>query len=170
MIAVGLALCAVADPAVAAPKAKPIPGQVQRMLACRGVADTALRLACFDREVAIVQERIASKDLVMIDRAQASVARRSLFGFGSAGIGNLFGDDDDDEIKEIAGVVASSRRNPEGTWTIKLVDGSTWTQTDDAEVALAPAAGHKVVVRRGALGSYKLSVNGQPGVKVKRIG
>lgn len=169
MMAVGVALCAVADPGLAAPAAKPISGQIQRVLACRGIADTALRLACFDREIAIVQANIASRDLVVIDRAQAKVARRSLFGFGGAGIGNLFGDGDDDEIKEIAGVVASSRRNAEGTWMIRLADGSTWTQTDGAELAFAPAKGHKVVVRRGALGSYKLSVNGQPGIKVRRI-
>lgn len=170
MMAVGLALCTVANSAAAAPAAKPIPGQVARLLACRGVADTALRLACFDREVATVQANIASKELVMIDRAQVKVARRSLFGFGGADIGSLFGDGDSDAIKEVTGVVASSRRNAEGSWTIKLADGSTWSQTDDADVALRPAAGHKVVVRRGALGSYKLSVNGQPGIKVKRIG
>jgi len=171
ILAVGLALCAVAGPAQAvAPAAKPIPGQIQRVMACRGITDSALRLECFDREVALVQSKIASKDLVVIDRAQAKVAKRSLFGFGGGGIGNLFGDDEADEIKEIVGVVASARRNAEGTWTIKLADGSTWTQTDDAEVALSPKAGAKVVVRRGALGSYKLSVAGQPGIKVRRIG
>lgn len=171
MMTLGLALCTVpemASAAPAAPAAQPIPGQIQRVLGCRLISDAALRLACFDREVAVTQANIASKDLVVIDRAQAKVARRSLFGFGGGGIGNLFGDND--EIKEIAGVVASARRNAEGTWTIKLADGSTWTQSDDAEVAFKPVAGHKVVVRRGALGSYKLSVNGQPGVKVRRIG
>jgi hypothetical protein len=35
---------------------------------------------------------------------------------------------------------------------------------------MRPARGQKVVVRRGVLGSFRLSVNGQPGVKVKRIG
>ena len=170
MMAAGLALGLLAEPALAAPAAKPIPGQIQQMLACRAVADSALRLACFDREIALVQTKIASKELVVVDRAQAKVARRSLFGFGGGGIGNLFGDSDKDEIKEIAGVVASARRNGEGTWTIKLADGSTWMQTDDAEVALMPRPGGKVVVRRGALGSYKLSVDGQPGVKVRRIG
>lgn len=170
MMAVGLALYTVAEPGLAAPAAQPVPGQIQRVLGCRLLSDTALRLACFDREVAVTQANIASRDLVVIDRTQAKVARRSLFGFGGGGIGNLFGDGDGDEIKEIAGVVASSRRNAEGTWTIKLADGSTWTQSDDAEIAFAPVKGHKVVVRRGALGNYKLSVNGQPGIKVRRIG
>lgn len=172
IMGLGLALCLVSQPATAAPPAKPVPDQIQRLLACRGIADVAQRLACFDREVAVVQTNLASKDLVVIDRVQAKDARRSLFGFGSLGIGKLFGDGDgeDNEIKEIAGVVTSIRRNVEGSWTIKLADGSIWTQTDGSEIAFAPVAGQKVVVKRGALGSYKLSVNGQPGVKVRRIG
>lgn len=170
IIVSGLAICAFARPALAAEPAKAIPGQIQRLIACRGVADGAARLACFDREIALTQSNIASKDLVVIDRAQAKVARRSMFGFGGVNIGNLFGDSDGDEIKEVAGVVDSARRSSDGTWTIKLADGSTWMQTAYEEVAFSPRKGQKVVVRRGALGNYKLSVNGQPGVKVRRIG
>ena len=169
-IALGLALYAVAVPAMAAPRAEPVAGQIQRVIACRQIADTAPRLACFDREVAVAQANILSKDLVVIDRVQAKTARRALFGFGGGGIGNLFGNSDGDEIKEVLGVVASSRRNAEGTYTINLADGSTWMQSDDAEVAFKPVAGQKVVVRRGAFGTYRLSVNGQPAVKVRRIG
>ncbi len=170
-IAIGSALFLVTAPgAAAAPATEPSPGQLGRLMACQAMVDTVRRLECFDREMALVQAKIASKDLVVIDRSQAKAARRTLFGFGGAGIGNLFGDRADDEIKEIAGVVSAARRNAEGTWTIRLGDGSTWTQTDDAEVALRPAPGTKVVVRRGALGNYKLSVDGQPGVKVRRIG
>ena len=35
--------------------------------------------------------------------------------------------------------------------------------------AVAPKSGDKVVVKKGALGSYIMSVARQPGVKVKRI-
>ncbi len=169
-IAAGLTLLAVAGLASPATAAEPVAGQIQRVLACRQIADSVLRLACFDREVAVAQANIASKDLVVIDRVQAKAARRTLFGFGGGGIGNLFGDGDKDEIKEVLGVVGSARRNGEGTYTIKLADGSTWMQSDDAEIAFKPITGQKVVIRRGALGTYRLSVNGQPAVKVRRIG
>ena len=51
----------------------------------------------------------------------------------------------------------------------RLADGSRWTQMDGKVLALSPRNGEKVVVKKGALGAYFLSVERQPGVKVKRI-
>ena len=58
---------------------------------------------------------------------------------------------------------------PEGGWVIKLADGSVWSQTDDWP-GLDARPGKKVVVKRGTLGSFWLSIAGQNGIKVKRIG
>ena len=112
---------------------------------------------------------MAKRDVVVIDRQRVTAARRSLFGFSVPSFGGLFGGDEN-EVKEIQSTVAAVARNPEGGWTIKLADGSTWTQTDDTPIGLRPERGQKIVVRRGSLGSFRLSVNGQPGFKVKRIG
>lgn len=152
------------------PASAALPVQIERLVACRRIGETAARLACFDREVAAVQTQIAAKDLMVVDRAQAKVARRSLFGFASDGISSLFGGGGDDEVKQIDGVIAEAHRNSEGGWTVRLKDGSSWTQTEGVEIVLRPVPGQKVVVRRAALGSFKLSVNGQPAVRVKRIG
>ena len=43
-------------------------------------------------------------------------------------------------------------------------------QQDDAPLGLGPEKGDKIIVRRGSLGAFYLSVNGQPGIRVKRIG
>lgn len=162
---------AVAGPAVAAaPDDKGTPRQITSLLACRALSDPAQRLACFDREASGVAQAIAIKDLVVIDRERVREARKGLFGFSVPSFGGLFAGDDDDDVKQLAGVVMTASRNPEGGWTVRLVDGSVWTQTDDATIALAPRRGSKVSVRRGTLGSFKLSINGQPGVRVKRIG
>ncbi len=144
------------------------PAQVQRLLACRAVADSPQRLACFDRETAGIDQAIARKDLVLVDRERASAARRSLFGFSLPSFVGLLGGDED-SVKQIESTVASARRNVEGGWTVKLADGSTWSQTDDTPLALAPRQGDKVLVRRRALGNFTLAVNKQPGVKVRRI-
>jgi len=167
------AVCLLLPTAVAAAPRKPAttdtPAQIQRLLGCRALADAAQRLACFDRETSALGQAVARKDLVVIDRERATAARRSLFGFSVPSFGGLFGGDEN-EVKEIQSTVAAVARNPEGGWTIKLADGSTWTQTDDTPIALRPERGQKIVVRRGTLGSFRLSINGQPGVKVKRIG
>lgn len=170
-LAVGLATCVIAAATAARTPIKTgTPPQVERLLACQALTDAAQRLACFDREVAGVRTAIGTKELVVIDKTRVREARRDLFGFSVPSFGGLFGNDPEDEIKQIDGVVKSVRRNPEGGWTIRLVDGSEWTQMDDSLIAIAPKSGTKVIVRRGTLGSFKLSVDGQPGVRVKRIG
>ena len=145
------------------------PQSVQQLIACRSITDSAQRLACYDRQAALVSQAIASKELVVIDKARATAAKRSLFGFSIPDFGGLFGGADD-EVKEIASTITRVDHNPEGGWLVWLADGSTWTQTDDAPLGLPPERGNKVVVHRGTLGSFFLRVNGQPGIRVKRIG
>jgi hypothetical protein len=150
------------------PIATGTPANVQRLLGCRSIQDNAQRLACFDRETAAVDQAIARKDLVLIDRARATAAKRSLFGFSIPDFGGLFGGGD--EVKEIASTVAAFSHRGYLGWTIRLADGSEWTQTDDAQLGLPPARGQKVVVHRGSFGAFFLRLNGQPGFKVKRVG
>lgn len=166
-------LVALAAPSTAQPAAKAgtgTPKQIASLLACRPLSDAAERLACFDREMAGFATAITGNNLVVIDRERVREAKKGLFGFSVPSFGGLFGGGGEDEVNQLDGVVASASRNPEGGWTIRLVDGSAWTQTDDAPLALGPKKGNKIVVRRGTLGSFRLSVNGQPGVKVKRVG
>lgn len=146
------------------------PAQVQKILGCRSIEDQAQRLACFDREAAAVQQAISAKDLVFIDRQKATATKRELFGFSLPDFGGLFGDDDEDPIKQIESTVATAGRNADGGWIIRLADKSLWTQTDDTVLGLMPKPGQKVVVRRAALGNFRMSIEGQPGLKVKRIG
>lgn len=145
------------------------PAPIGRLLACRALTAAAERLACFDRETGAVADALVRRDLVAVDRDKVRSTRRSLFGFSLPKLG-LFGDDDEaDEIKQIDGVIAGVGRNRDGGFTFRLADGARWSQADGKPIALEPRAGDKVVVRRGVLGSYTLSVAGQPGVKVQRV-
>jgi len=169
LITAALAIAVGGSAAARKPVSSATPANMQRLLACRAIQDGAQRLACFDRETAAVDQAIAKRDLVMIDKARATQAKRSLFGFSIPDFGGLFGDGDD-QVKEISSTVVSASRNGYLGWTIKLADGSTWIQTDDAELGLPPEKGDKVVVRRSTLGAFFLRVGNQPGIKVKRIG
>lgn len=171
MACVAAALAAaLSGPAIAKKKVQTgTPAQVQRFLSCRAIGDQAQRLACFDREAAAVEQAVVAKDLVFIDREKATATKRELFGFALPDFGGLFGDDDEDPIKQIDSTVATAGRNADGGWIIRLADKSLWTQTDDTVLGLMPKPGHKVVVRRAALGNFRMSIEGQPGLKVKRI-
>ena len=145
------------------------PAAVQQLLNCRTITDAAQRLACYDRQTNLISGAIASRELVVIDKARANVAKRSLFGFSVPNFGGLFGSGSDD-IKQIESTVAGVSNNADGGWTVKLADGSTWTQVDDAPLGLPPRRGDKVVVTRGLMGSFYLVLGKQPGFKTKRIG
>ncbi len=146
-----------------------VPASVQQLLNCRAIADSAQRLACFDRQTNVISSAIASRDLVVIDKVRATAAKRSLFGFSVPNFGGLFGSGSDD-IKQIESTVAGVSHNPDGGWVLKLADGSIWSQVDDAPLGLPPRRGDKVIVKRGSLGSFYLELAKQPGFKTKRIG
>ena len=145
------------------------PPQVNALLACRSVTDSAERLACYDKAAAGISEAVAKKDIVVYDREAVRKTKRGLFGFSLPNLG-IFGDDSDEvEVKQIDGEIVSTARNADGGYIFRLADGSRWSQMDGKPIALPPEHGDKVVVRKGMLGSYILSVAKQPGVKVKRI-
>lgn len=171
MLAAAL-LTAGAPAAAAAPRPAPTtgtPASVQQLLDCRKVADAGQRLACYDRQTNIISGAIATRELVVIDKARANVAKRSLFGFSVPNFGGLFGSGSDD-IKQIESTVVGVSNNADGGWTLKLADGSTWTQVDDSPLGLPPRRGDKVIVKRGLMGSFYLELGKQPGFKTRRIG
>lgn len=144
----------------------PPPAVVQSLLECRAMTDSAARLACYDRTATGVADAIAAKELVLIDKAKAEEVKRELFGYSAPNFAGLLGGG---EVQQIDGVVKSAFENGDGGWTVKLEDGSTWTQNDGTPIALPPAKGDKVTIKRGTLNSYFLRIGGQPGVKARRI-
>ncbi len=56
----------------------------------------------------------------------------------------------------------------EGKWTFTLADGSIWRQIDSEPVRFRNREGQAVRVRRAALGSFLLTVDGSRAVRVRR--
>lgn len=170
----GLFAGGIATMLAAGATAKPIPpsappAAVQSLLACRSITDSGQRLACYDKATQGFADAVGKREVVVIDKARANEARRSLFGFSIPNFGALLGGGGD-EISQIQSTVEGAFENGDGGWTIKLADGSTWAQTDGTPVALPPRRGDKVVVKRGALGAYFVKLGSQPGFKAKRVG
>jgi hypothetical protein len=166
--AIGVFVAGSAGQGRPAPNAGPPPA-IQDLLKCRSIGDTTQRLACFDRQSAVIDQGIAKRDIVVIDKTRAIAAKKSLFGFSIPNFGGLFGGGED-EVKQIESSITALGHNADGGWTLRLADGSTWTQVDDAQLGLPPVRGDKVVIKRGTLGSFWLELAKQPGFKVKRIG
>lgn len=145
------------------------PEVVERVFQCRIVEEAAERLACFDRETALMEEAEQSDNLIIADKEQVQEARRGLFGLKVPKLKLFGGGDDKDEISEIETTVASARRNGLGKMILVLEDGARWIQTGSASVSADPDKGDSVTIRSGSLGSYFAKVNGGRPFRVKRI-
>lgn len=147
----------------------PPPQAWQDMVKCRQIADSAARLACFDAQVAKLEQATRNGDLVLADRESVRKTRRGLFGFSILG-GGLLGDDKNaEEISEIDTTISSARQFGYGAWRITLADGSVWEQTDDAKLLFDPRSGNKVHLYKGLLGLYRANIDGQRAIKVRRV-
>ena len=149
----------------------PPPELFRELMGCRTIADATERLACYDRQVAAFAEAASKREIVISDKTAVKAARRGLFGF-TAPIGKLMGfggnDDDENEIKAVDSTVTGVRRTSKG-WRLELEDGSTWEQNDTRNFVLSPKVGNTVHIKRGALGTYLVSVQGQRSIKMRRI-
>lgn len=160
--------------ALAQPRGAQQPPELfQALVRCRTIADDAARLQCFDAAAAAFEQAAARRDVVVVDRAQVRESRRRLFGLALPRLPIFGGGDDEqreaDEVDSLEGVVASAFQNGHGQWVVRLEnEGGTWSQVDNSTLALRPRPGQPVLINRGAMGSYMMRVNRQPGIRVRR--
>ena len=154
----------VAGAALAAP---PAPA-VQAVVDCRKIEDGSQRLACYDAAADTLAKATASGDLVTLDRAQRRAARKQAFGFQLPTLSFLDTGEKPDELNRIDETLASARQDAEGKWTFVMQDGAVWRQIDEEFLSRKPHAGSAIVISRALLGSYMLSVDGQPGLRAHR--
>jgi len=165
--AVAAALLAV--PAVGqSPRKAARPAQLQALIACRAISDAAARLSCFDRQVAAIDDAEARSDLVIVDRQQIRSTRRSLFGLTLPRIALLESGGQDTLPQEVEGKIRSVSGTPDGKWVFQLED-AVWRTTEVNAFQADPKAGEDVKIRRGPLGSYKLSVEGRSALRAVRV-
>lgn len=145
----------------------PVPAQVQQLFNCSTVANGDGRLACFDREVAALQQARIARDIIFVDRVSAQKTRRGLFGFDLPDL-NIFGDDNAEKVKSVETSVASASGTSDGGYRIAMADGSVWVQIDNKRMPLAPRPGQKIEIKSASFGTYFLSLEGRPSIRVRR--
>jgi hypothetical protein len=154
-------LAAAAPPPAGAPATRAV-------VACRALTDDTQRLACYDKAVAAMSEAEKTGDLLTIDRAQRQAVRRQAFGLSLPSFTLFDKGEKPEEADRITVKLASARQDPYRRWILKLEDGAVWLQTDDNELSNEPHAGSTVEIRKGALGSFFMKVDGQPAIRVRR--
>jgi hypothetical protein len=134
---------------------------VQTVLDCRKIKDNGQRLACYDQTVDSVARATAAGDLVTMDREQRRTLRRQAFGFNLPSLSMFDRGEAKEENNRITSKVAAVSQDRNGAWIIRLEDGAVWIQTDGAVLYPPPKAGATAVIRRGAIGSFFMNIDGK---------
>ena len=141
---------------------------VKAVTECRKLADGPQRLACYDAAVAKMDEAQAKGDLVTVDREQRSTIRRQAFGLTLPSLTIFDKGEKAEDISVQTFKVEGASMNRDGQWIIRLEGGQVWRQIDNNSLFNSPHAGSEAVVRKGALGSFAMKIDGQQQIKVHR--
>jgi hypothetical protein len=168
MIRFAAAALVLASPAFAAEEQ---PAVVRALATCRGLADDAARLACFDREAGALLQSVEKKETVVLDQAEVRKTKRSLFGFTLPRL-PFFGDGKDDndapEFQQIDTPIKTVRPIGYGRFRFTIEEGAVWETTEG--INAFPKPGQKVVIKKGVMGSYFIKFEGSRSVKGMRVG
>jgi len=167
---VGLAAVVASSPSAAQAPAPAPTTPVAQVMECRKLADPEARLRCYDGTVDRLSKALTGGSLVVVDREDIRRTRRSLFGFSLPKLPFFKGDNSqDDTPDEIIATIKSVRALPNDMWAITLDSGAEWHTVQEGSSQSAPKAGQKIKIKCGALGSYRVSVSGRPGLRAIRV-
>lgn len=148
-----------------------------KVLKCRGVADAAARLACYDAEVGNLQAATSRHDVVVMDQNQVAATRRSLFGFPLPRI-PLFAVRQDatpldksappTDLDRIESKLRSANQVA-GRWLLVLDDGARWEQVESGRDADEPKAGMSIAIHRASLGTYFARIGSHISMRIRRV-
>ena len=162
------AAAAQAPPAQGAQAGADSTALLNSLAACRGLTADAARLACFDAAASRLVAAERSGEIVVVDRERVRTARRQAFGLSLPSLDLLRRDRPEAPIQEVSLVLAGARQDASGKWVLRTEEGQVWRQIDDRRLFRPPARGVKAEVRRAALGSFFMNIDGQTAIRVRR--
>lgn len=148
---------------------RPAPRPVADLKICTSIADAGQRLLCFDRAVLAFEEARDRGEITIIDTVEVRKMRKALFGLSLPQI--KFFDSDGEEMQDNArleGIIEAVSPVRGDRWNL-TIEGAHWQTTETGYFRVKPKVGKPVVITRGILGSYILSIDGKPGMKVIRV-
>lgn len=169
--AAAVLIAAGAVPAGASAQPKPPeapPAAFARAVQCRAITNAEERLACYDREVAALEQAQRSNEIRVVDRQQVRRTRRTLFGLALPDLDIFGGDDDGEGVSEIQTTIRNVQQDASGKYSFTLADGARWRQIDSLNLNVEPRPGHAIRIRRAAMGSYLANIGKQRAIRVRR--
>jgi hypothetical protein len=166
-----LSLCAVPLTAFAADDQKADlerPTIFTELVGCRDIGEPEARLACYDAKVAALDEAQKREDIIVTDRETVKETKRGLFGFSLPKL-KIFGSEGNEQLEELTSSIKSAGLGARGKWKIVLEDGAVWEQVDTKRLSRNPQPGMSVVIKKAAVGSFFVKVDGQTALRMRRV-
>jgi hypothetical protein len=142
---------------------------------CQAKADPSERLACYDAAVGKVVAASSDGDVRVVDRAEVRETRRKLFGFALPDLGIFGGKSDKDDVAQaeefdsLETTITAVRSERGGATIMTTKEGAEWQIDQLPSRLMSPKVGQPLEIRAGSLSSYFLRIDGQKGVKGRRV-
>lgn len=144
---------------------------ISTLTACQALTEDAARLSCYDQAAGQLQRATQTGAVMVVTREDVRRARQSLFGFTVPRVPFLSnGREDEEPVQELTAPIAAVSGIGHGKYRLRLQDGAVWETSEANGGFRTPRAGQTVRIRRGALGSYFIQVEGGRNVRGRRVG
>lgn len=143
---------------------------ISALSVCQATVEDAARLRCYDQAAGQLQRATQTGAVMVVTREDVRRARQSLFGFTVPRVPFLSnGREDEEPVQELTAPIAAVIDIGHGKYRLRLQDGAVW-ETSEANAGFrTPRAGQTVRIRRGALGSYFIQVEGGRNIRGRRV-
>jgi hypothetical protein len=142
-----------------------------KVYACAGIPGAQERLACFDAAVAGLKKDEAGGEVAVLSREQIRDAEEKAFGVvggvsisGLASTGKAAPEKAPDRITL---AIKSIQPGADGKLRFYMENGQLWRQTDEERLRVGDGP-WTAEIRKAALGTFLMNVNGQRAIRVKR--
>ena len=148
------------------------PDFLAKLKECQAITDDDARLACFDGSVTAMIAANEAGEVQIVDQEDVRKTRRQLFGLSVPEIEILKGKDNEEnkEARELLETtITSVRYLSSRKIRFTTEEGAVW------EIIRAPSrlrtveSGDTVIFKKASLGTFFIRIDGQLGVKGKRI-
>ena len=160
----------------AVPASAQVPDQVllNILRECAKIDDLSARLACYDNNIRSSPGAPAPTGPVSTPAPSspaATAARPGSGGFGAEDIRRPDRFSGNGQAQELRTRVQSAQLREPGVYLITLEDGAQWLFTESTpNYYRAPKPGDMIEINRGAMNSFLFRFDGQPPVRIQRIG
>ena len=146
------------------------PAGTDEVYACATISEYAERLACYDAAVGRLKDAEDAGEITTVTREQVEEVQRDSFGFSIPSLPSIampkLGGGEPDEIEQVTYAITDLDRNGYGKVTVTLENGQVWRQTDSERT---PLSADEATIKRAALGSFMMKLDGGRAFRVQRV-